>query len=330
MDILVTGATGFVGARVCRRLLERGHRVTAFHRPSSDLSVLHSLELNHAIGDLTDGPSIMQALRGHEAVIHAAADLAQWPRRESALDAANVRGTQGVIAGCRETGVRRLVHVSSVVTIGIPSNPGLPADETLPFNLERTGLTYHLSKKRAEDEVLRAAQDGLDAVVVNPSTICGRYRHTFRGSDVFTRVLRSRIVPYFVGGRNVVHVNDIADGILSALTRGRAGERYILGGENLTYRRMAEIAAAAFGLTPRILVPLPPLVTGAAALAFEALGVVTGRPPKIDREAHYFARRLLYYNSSKAAAELDYSSRSYLAIVEDYKKFSQRSAPESL
>lgn len=321
MDILLTGATGLVGGRLCRRLLGAGHRITAFHRASSDLSVLRDLGINYVIGDLTDGASIMHAVRGHEVVVHAAADLARWPRRERALYAVNVKGTRDVVIACREAGVRRLVHVSSVATIGISSNPRRPADESFPFNLERSGLRYHLSKKQAEDKVLRAASDGLDAVVLNPSTICGPHGHAFRGSDVITSVLRSRIVPYFVGGRNMVHVDDVADGIVSALTKGRAGERYILGGENLTYRRMAEIAAAAFGLTDRILVPLPPVVTGAAALAFEASGVVTGRPPKIDREAHYFARRFLYYDSGKAAAELDYRPRSYGAIVEDYKRF---------
>lgn len=321
MDILVTGGTGFVGAHLCRRLLEKGYRVTVFHRPSSDLSVLHDLRINCVIGDLTDGPSIRHAVRGHEAVIHAAADLGQWPRRKSATDVVNVIGTQGVIAGCREAGVRRLVHLSSVAAIGLSPNPGLPANETCPFNLERSGLRYQISKKQAEDEVLRAASDGLDAVVVNPSTICGTHGPTYRGSEVFVRVLGSRIVPCYIGGRNVVHVDDVVDGILSALRKGRAGERYILGGENLTYRQMAEIAATTFGLTGRIFVPLPPLVTGAAALAFEASGVVTGRPPKIDREAHYYGRRFLYYDSSKAAAELDYGPRSYRAIVEDFKRF---------
>lgn len=321
MDILVTGATGLVGARLCRRLLNAGHRVTVFHRRSSDLSVLRDLGINYVIGDLTDGSSIRHAVRGHEVVVHAAADLARWPRPERALYAVNVEGTRDVAAACRGAGVRRLVHVSTVATIGISSNPRLPADETFPFNLERSGQRYHLSKKQAEDEVLRAASDGLDAVVVNPSTICGPHGHTFRGSEVFTRVLRSRIVPYFVGGRNMVHVDDVADGIVSALTRGRAGERYILGGENLTYRRMAEIAATALELTGRILVPLPPLVTGAAALVFEASAVVTGRPPKIDREAHYLARHFLYYDSGKASAELGYRPRSYGAIVEDYKRF---------
>lgn len=320
MDILVTGATGLVGARLCRRLVDDGHRVTAFHRPSSDLAVLHDLGISYVIGDLTDGPSIREAVRNHEAVIHAAADLARSPSRE-AVDAVNVKGTLDVIAGCRKAGVRRLVHVSSVATIGVSPDPRVAADETFQFNLTRSGLRYHLSKKKAEDEVLRAASDGLDAVVVNPSTICGPHGHTFRGNEVFARVLGSRLVPYFVGGRNMVHVDDVADGIVSALARGRTGERYILGGENLTWRRMAEIAADAFGLTDRIFVPLPPLVTGAAALAFEAWSVVTGLPPKINREAHDFARRFLYYDSGKAAAELDYRPRSYRGIAENYKRF---------
>lgn len=321
MDILVTGGTGFVGSHLCRRLVEAGHRVTVFHRPSSDMSVLRGLGVRPAIGDLTDELSVKRAFRNHEAVVHAAGDQIRWPHRERVHYHVNLEGTRAVIAGCRKAGVRRLVHVSSTATIGISPDPGHPANETFPFNLEHSGLGYYLSKKQGEDEVLRAAVEGLDAVVVNPGTICGPHGRSFRGSEVFTAVLRSRIVPYFIGGRNVVHVDDVVAGIVAALARGRAGERYILGGENLTLRRMAEIAADALGLPGRVFVPVPPIITGAAALLFEALGAVTGRAPRINRELHYLAGRFLFYDSGKAAAELDYRARSYRAIAEDYRRF---------
>lgn len=321
MDILVTGGTGFVGSHLCRRLVEAGHRVTVFHRPSSDMSVLRGVDVRESIGDLSEEPSVKRAVRDHEVVIHAASDLVRWPHRERVHYQINVEGTRAIIAGCREAGVRRLVHVSSVATIGISPNPRDPANETFPFNLERSSLSYHLSKKQAEDEVLRAVSEGLGAVVVNPSSICGPHGRNFRGSEVFTTVLRSKIVPYFVGGRNVVHVDDVVEGIVAALARGRAGERYILGGENLTLRRMAEIAADGLGLPGRVFVPVPPIITGAAALLFEALGAVTGRAPRINRELHYLAGRFLFYDSGKAAAELDYRARSYRAIAEDYRRF---------
>ena len=320
MDILVTGATGFVGSHLCRRLVDRGHRVTAFHRPSSDLSILGDLAIRTVSGDITDAESVARAVEGHEAVIHAAAHLTHWPPGDTIHERVNVAGTRILAAACVHGGVRRLVHISSVAAVGLPEDKGHPADETRPFNLENRSLHYHLSKRRAENEVLAAVREGLDTVIVNPGSICGAHRGYFRGGEVCAQVLRSRVVPYFLGGRNVVHVDDVVDGVESALHRGRIGERYILGGENLTWRRMAEIAADIYQLKP-IFVPVPPLVTGAAALIFERWAKVNGARPRISYEIHYAASRYWFYSSAKAAAELGYRPRGYREIVLDYSGF---------
>ncbi len=317
MDILVTGATGFVGVHLCRRLLEDGHRVTVLRRPTSDSSILSGLDLVHVIGDVTDDASVKPAVQGREAVIHAAAHLDQSPHLKNVQYKVNVEGTRNVVAACRESHVRRLVHVSSVAAVGIPSDRHHPADEAFPFNLEGSGLSYHLSKRRAEDVVLEGVSSGLVASIVNPSSICGPHRLGFRGGEVPASVLRSAVVPYFVGGRNMVHVGDVVGGILAVLKRGRPGERYILGGENLTWREMSEIAADALRLK-RVFVPVPPLVTGAVALASEAFHSVTGRRSRITNAVHYLASRFLFYDSTKARTELGYHARTYRQIVEEY------------
>lgn len=321
MDILVTGATGFVGARLCRSLIEAGHTVTAFHRTSSDLTVLRGLPIGTASGDLTDPGSLDRAVRGHEAVIHAAAHLSHWTpvSGDTTHERVNVAGTRALAAACMHGGVRRLVHISSVAAVGL-ARDNRPADETLPFNLAERGLRYHLSKRRAEDEVLAAVREGLDAVIVNPGSICGPHRGYFRGGEVCAQVVRSRIVPYYLGGRNVVHVDDVVEGILAALRRGRTGERYILGGENLTWLRMAEVAADVYRLK-RLFVPVPSLVTGAAALALERWARITGKRPRISYEVHYNASRCWFYSSTKAETELGYRARGYREIVLDYSRF---------
>lgn len=316
MDVLVTGATGFVGSHLCHRLHAQGHRVSVLRRPTSDASPLDGLDLTHVVGDITDPTSVSRAVRGQEIVIHAAGHLDQSPRLAPLQYTVNVEGTRNVVAACRESGVRRLVHLSSVVAVGLPRDRRRPADETLVFNLERSGLRYAISKRHAEDAVLQGVAQGLDAVIVNPSTICGPFRGSFRGREVPAGVRRSPVVPYFLGGRNVVHVRDVVEGTLGALAHGRVGERYILGGENLTWREMAHIAAEVLGCR-RVFVPVPPLVTAAAA-ALERLGTLAGRRPRITYAVHYAASRFWFYDSRKAAAELGYTARSYREIVEEY------------
>jgi len=309
----VTGGTGFLGAHLCRRLIRDGHRVTVFHRPSSDLSLLRGVSFRGAVGDLADEGSVKRAVQDHEAVIHAAAYLGQ----SSPLFSINVAGTGSVITACRESGVKRLVHVSSVAAIGISPDRHRPANETCSFSLERTGLSYASSKRQAENAVLQASSTGLDTVVVNPSWIFGPHGRSFRGSEAFLKVLRNKLLPCFVGGGNIVHVRDVVDGIVAALKGGRTGERYILGGENLTWRNMSEIVANVFGLK-RVFVSVPSPVTDAAALVFEMLGTATGWRPRISQ---HLASRFVYYDSSKASAQLGYRPRLYREIVEDYLRF---------
>lgn len=317
MKVLITGATGFLGSHLTSRLVREGHAVTILRRPTSTTAGLDALGVISAVGDVTDRPSLEAAIKGQEVVVHAAASVGNREGLGDLQTAVNVEGTRNVVLACRRHGVRRLLHVSSVAAVGLLDRPGPPADESFPWNLERSGLRYHLSKRQAEAAVQEGVQAGLDAVIVNPGSACGPFRGGFRGNELFEGVVRRRIVPYFRGGRDVVHVGDVVEGILGALDRGRTGERYILGGENLTYRRIAELVAGHLGVR-RVLVPVPGLVTGLAASILEPLGRLSGRPPRITRATHYCASRFAFYDSGKARRELGFAPRPFMDIVSEY------------
>ncbi|MGH7862287.1 MAG: NAD-dependent epimerase/dehydratase family protein [Candidatus Dormibacteraceae bacterium] len=323
MKILITGASGFLGSHLCRRFVRDGHEVTALVRPTSDDRAIAELSPRRVHGDVTNPAEVRTAVTGQDAVIHAAANGAYWRQLRAAQARVNVEGSRNVAVACREAGVSRLVQVSSMAAIGIPGRGEGPADETFCFNLAATGLNYHLSKALAEDAVRQEVQRGLDAVIVNPGSIFGPFGRRYRGGEMIAKVRGRRIVPSFVGGRNVVHVDDVVDGIARALERGRSGERYILGGENLSYRRIVELAAARLGEHP-IVVPVWPVVTGLLAAAIEPLGALTGRRPFMTYDIHYCSARNQYYCSDKARAELGYSARPFANIVQDYLEWSDR------
>ncbi len=321
MKILVTGATGFVGSHLCRRLLRDGHPVTILRRSSSDTTILKGLDLNQVIGDVTDADAVVRAVQGQAVVIHAAAHLTYWRRVHDVQTAINVGGTQNVAEACQHFRAR-LVHVSSVAAIGIPTDQNHRADESFMFNLEQSGLNYHLSKKRAEEVVLQAVANGLDAVIVNPGAGFGPFGKRFRGGEAPSKVQRSKVVSYFLGGINVVHVDDVVDGIVRALQHGRTGERYILGGENWTWRQISECAATLLGVK-RIFVPVPSFVTSIASSILEPISNVTGKRPRITHDTHYLAGRFQFYDSSKAQQELGYSPRGYRDIVREFFAWSR-------
>ncbi len=232
------------------------------------------------------------------------------------LEQVNVEGTRNVAQLCRQEGVKRLLHVSSVAAVGIPDSPDHPANEEFSFNLDGKELPYHFSKRKAEQIVLGEVERGLDAVIVNPASIFGPNGKSYRGSDMFQKVRRTRVVPYFTGGICVVHVEDVVSGIQAALRRGSSGQRYILGGDNITLRSLAELTAAAMGLR-RTFVPVSPFVTALAAMILEPWGRLRGRRPYITHVTHYCASRYHYYSSEKAGRTLEYVPRTFRAILEE-------------
>jgi dihydroflavonol-4-reductase len=315
MRVLVTGGTGFLGSHLCTRLLEDGHEVTVFRRATSDLRGLAGRKIRYVTGDVTDAEAVSLAVCGQQIVIHAAALVGCAPLK--AHRAVNERGTRNIVTACRRLGVERLVHISSAAAIGIPEDRSRPADETFAFNLEGSALGYNISKRRAEEVVTRAVAEGFDAVIVNPSSIKGPHGQCFRGGELPDGVRRRPVVPCFSGGANVVHVEDVVDGVLAALRCGRAGERYILGGENLTWREMAAMAADLLGVR-RVFVTVPALVTGAAARLGPVIEPLTGFRPRFTYDVHFCANRFLFYDSRKAGEELGFKPRPYAEIVRQY------------
>jgi dihydroflavonol-4-reductase len=315
MKVLVTGGTGFLGWHLCAGLMAEGHEVTVLRRGAANTAGLLACGLRYVLGDITDPESVRLAVDGQEIVIHAAGAIAYASRQEHGP--VNEGGTRNVVTACSRLGVRRLVHISSVAAIGIPEDRYRPADEAFVFNLDGSGLSYHISKRRAEQVVARAVAGGLDAVVVNPSSINGPHGRDFRGRELPDGVRRRSVVPCFAGGTNVVHVEDVVQGVLAALCRGRAGERYILGGENLTWREMAKTVAEMLAVR-RIFVAVPAFITGAAAWLGHAVAPLTGLPPRFSFDVHFCANRFLFYDSRKAAEQLGFKPRPYAAIVREY------------
>jgi dihydroflavonol-4-reductase len=315
VKVLVTGATGFLGYHLCHGLVERGYRVTAMRRSTSDSELLEGLDLSYALGDVTDQPSVDAAVRGQETVIHAAGHLAYWSRLRSTQNQVNIEGTRNIVAACQRSGVRRLLYVSSVAAIGIPDQGQPPADETFTFNLENGPLNYPISKKRAEELVIAGCKNGMEAVIVNPGALLGEWGRRYRGSEWVEKIRKRQIAFYFTGGRNLVHVDDVVEGIISTLERGQSGERYILGGQNLTYHETAHIVVARLR-RKTLLLPVPPLVTGMLS-TLDPLSNAFGRRPPITREIHFTSTRFQYYTSAKAIRELGYRSRPFSDILED-------------
>ena len=307
MKVLITGATGFLGSHLCRRMAGAGFQVTAACRPSSNILILNERNIEFRTADLADPDSVSRAIEGHDFVVHAAANI-RYAASAKDLARTNVEGTRAVVGACQAHRIRRLVHVSSTSAIGIPPR-GAIADEQFPYNLESTGLAYSISKWRAESVVLEEARRGLDAVIVNPALIFGRHGRNFRGGEMIVKVRQSVVVPYFLGGICTVHVDDVAEGVVAALHRGQAGERYILGGENVTYREVVCRSAQAMGLK-RVFVPVWPVITAAAA-----------RLSRFPYARHYLAGRLQFYSSAKAGQALGYRPRPFDAILQECVAF---------
>ena len=313
MKILITGGTGFLGSHLAHRLAADGHAVTVLRRGSAKTNALDDVDVRQEIGDVGDALSVLRAAEGQEAVIHAAAGLTGRGARPESFEI-NVAGTRSVVDACLAARVQRLVYVSSIAAIGVPRD-GTPANEDFVFNLGRSKLYYHISKHRAEAVVREGATRGLDAITVNPGSLWGPFGDAYRGSENVRMVIGARRVQVSPGGVCVAHVDDVADGIVSALERGVPGGRYILGGDNLTYReRMAKITAA-LGSRPQV-VPVPGIATDILAMSLEPMTSIHPRFHAIYLRA-YLAGKRAFYDSSKAAKELGYRPRSFDAILDE-------------
>jgi dihydroflavonol-4-reductase len=314
---LLTGGTGFVGAAVARALLARGHAVRALARRGGDRRNLDGLAVEIVEGDLTDRESLVRAVAGCRFVLHVAADYRIWVPDPAAMLRANVEGTRALFLAALDAGAERVVYCSSVAALGLMAD-GTDADERTPVDENKIVGIYKRSKYRAEQAVLELVRErGLPAVIVNPSTPVGPrdIKPTPTGKMILDAAA-GRMPAYVDTGLNLVHVDDVAEGHMLALEHGRIGEKYILGGENMSLRDVLGIVAASSGRRPPS-VRLPNAALWPLALACEAAARLSGATPLVTRDHLRMARKKMFFSSAKAAADLGYAPRPARAAVHD-------------
>jgi dihydroflavonol-4-reductase len=330
MLAFVTGATGFLGSHVARVLAEQGAELRLLVRPTSDLRNIEDLNADRVVGDLRDAASIARALSGCDVLFHVAADYRLWVRGRDSNEMyrSNVEGTRSLLEGARKQGVRRVVYTSSVATMGFISNhaaelrsagqPGAAvptqawaghtctvADEESPVSLGDMIGHYKRSKFMAEQVAFEAARSGVDVVIVNPTTPIGErdIKPTPTGRIVVD-FLKRKFPAYVETGLNLVDATECARGHVQALEKGRSGERYILGGENLTLKQILDRLAAITGL-PSPTVKLPYMVALAGGVFYEmVMGRLLGREPRATIDEVRMSRKMMFVSSAKAEREL--------------------------
>lgn len=318
MTVLVTGATGFLGSHVARLLVERGERVRVLVRPESAGRVAEALPGNcveAVLGDLREPASLDRAMQGVDVAYHVAADYRLWARRPADLYDSNVTGTRNLLEAARRANLAKLVYTSTVGTIAVPRGGSLP-DETASTSIDGMIGHYKRSKWLAEQEVLRAAGEGLPVVIVNPTTPVGPgdAKPTPTGRIVVD-FLNGRMPAYVDSGLNFVPVEDAAAGHLLAAERGRVGERYILGGENLTLKRVLAILSQVSGRRAPF-VRLPHAVALGAGYVDAAISRVLGREPRIPLEGVRMARHSMFVSDRKARTELGFAPGPVVSALE--------------
>jgi len=299
MLAFVTGATGFVGSHVACALADNGADLRLLVRPNSNLKNIQDLKADLFTGDLRDPASLEKGIAGCEVIFHVAADYRLWVRDPEEMYRANVEGTRAILEAARKNNIRRVVYTSSVATMGFTRDS--VADENSPVSLANMIGPYKRSKFMAEQVAIEAAHSGLDVVIVNPSTPVGeRDIKPTPSGRIVVDFLKRKFPAYVDTGLNLVDVNECARGHLAALEKGRSGERYILGGENLTLKQILDKLAALTGL-PSPTIRVPYIVALATGVVDEVVtGRILGREPRATIDAVRMGRKKMFVSSAKA------------------------------
>ncbi len=306
MKVFLTGATGFVGSHVARVYADAGAELRLLTRSSSNLKAIEGMRAEVVVGDLLQPEGLRSAIQGCEAVVHVAADYRLWVRDPRAMYAANVDGTRELLRISREAGVRRVVYTSSVATMGFKSD-GTIVDETSPVSINDMIGHYKRSKFLGEIEAIQAARGGQEVITLNPTTPIGAgdLKPTPTGR-IIVDFLNKRFPAYVDTGLNLVDVAEVARMHLVALDRGTPGERYILGGENLTLKQILDRMSSITGLpSPTVKVPHA-VAMGFAFFDENFTGKLLGREPRATVEAVRMGKKMMFASSAKAERELGF------------------------
>ena len=309
MKVVVTGANGFLGSWLCQRLQAEGHEVTALVRKSSDLSDIEHLKLKLAYGDVTDKSSLKLAFKSKDYIFHLAGVVAYKKEDRPLMNQVNIEGTQNVVDVLSGQQQAKLLHLSSVVTVGATFKP-VVQNEDSEYLIKKYNLGYFETKKAAEEIVIAAAKEKkIHAICINPSTIYGPGDAKKDSRKTQVKVAQGNFPFYTSGGVNVVAVEDVVDGIIKALTKGRNGERYILAADNITIKDLFKsIACLAGQKNPSIYLPFPVL---------KLIGLIGDLTKKgVSVENAYTASMYHWFDSSKAQAELGFEPKPSVVAIE--------------
>ena len=317
MTTLITGANGFVGSAVVRQLLEEGHEVRALVRKNSDRQNLLRLKVAIVEGDLTDSASLKQAVSGCQSLFHVAADYRLWVPDPGIMYKTNVEGTRNLLRQAAAAGVNKIIYTSSVATLGINKNKA-PADEDTPVTIEDMVGHYKRSKFLAEQAVWELIEnEKLPVTIVNPSTPIGpRDIKPTPTGRIIVDTLRKKMPAYVDTGLNIAHVDDVAKGHLLAFEKGQVGERYILGGENMSLKDILDTISSIAGL-PSPGFKLPHDFIYPVAWVAERWAIISKKEPLVTVDGVKMAKKFMYFSSNKAKRLLGYESRPARLAIED-------------
>lgn len=297
--VLVTGATGFIGSKLCSKLLAEGYRVRALTRKTSSLVALKGLPVEIVVGDILEPESLTPAMQGVTGVFHAAAESAYWRYPELVLRT-SVEGTRNIVQAAVQAGVQFVVLTSSSAAMGVPA-PGELLTESHYFNLPEEAFLYGYSKFKAEVEALQIADGQLKLVILNPSIVLGPGDYSRNSGSLVTEAARGWGFFWLEGGINIIHIDDVVAAHLAAVRKGRSGERYLLGGENLTHKFVFSTLNEVTGRKPPWL-KIPPWTIRPIARAIDWLSHLI--PIPFSSGQLRMSRHYLYCDTSKARREL--------------------------
>ncbi|KMP10634.1 hypothetical protein UZ36_07070 [Candidatus Nitromaritima sp. SCGC AAA799-C22] len=305
MKAFVTGATGLIGGLLVKKLHEKGDEVVIFRRENSDTKELEGLSIRHCVGDITDASTLEGTMSDCDIVFHSAGLVAQWSGHKNTLRRTNRQGAQNVLEAALRQGVKRVILVSSIVAIGGTRHPEV-IDESYDFNLKH--LPYARSKWEMEAIAGEYIKKGLEIVIVNPATTFGPADKHMNAGRLIINAQKGKLFGYPPGGNNVVDADDVVDGMVAAMEKGRNGERYILGNENLSYKSIMETVSEVLNISPpKILLPKWFLLAG--GWGNELVSRLLNKEPYPSLQAIDMSVKFMYFSCNKARRELGYDPK---------------------